>query len=532
MISKFIKDTLVSLLGDFDFEDFPCAITDRSGVIIKSNEVFKRYIFDEIGVKLGEIAEMRTIDGTAICSAKGRKWVVKYKKIIRDRYQIILIPKIAEFPEISGIVELPMIFIDQEGIIRYCNKLAIDKFRFRTKDYLSKYCGEFSPSILSANLNLDLDFSNNKCRVSFYKGPNDLWLLCIRDVKDSRSIDKSKDQLTFSIVHDFRNVLSIIDMNCEMFLEKGGKANEIQQIRETVKNSTKLIEQMLSASRTRVESCCLYDLLSSMYDILKKLAGDKISINLKLEEKLGRTMISELDLERVVLNMVINAKEAMNGVGSIEISLVKKYFGDAWSINGFQMTSSFYLLLRFEDTGPGISPENQRRIFEPMFTTKQNGTGLGLSTVMSILRDGAGGIEVFSKIGKGSRFDLYMPLIQGAQKADTRKRILLVEDNRQFLDMCSSILHREGYEVKKFADAESAIDYLKKNPVDLLITDANLPGISGADLAYRAQVDKILVISGYEESLLRKKFPIGSNFMLKPIRMDELKEKVNSILFN
>ena len=96
--------------------------------------------------------------------------------------------------------------------------------------------------------------------------------------------------------------------------------------------------------------------------------------------------------------------------------------------------------------------------------------------------------------------------------------------------MCSSILHREGYEVKKFLDAENALNYLKKNAIDLLITDANLPGISGADLAYRAQVDRILVISGYEESILRKKFPANAEFMLKPIRMDELREKVKLVL--
>ena len=123
-----------------------------------------------------------------------------------------------------------------------------------------------------------------------------------------------------------------------------------------------------------------------------------------------------------------------------------------------------------------------------------------------------------------------MPLIQNAGQQKTKKRILMVEDNRQFLDMCSTILHKDGYEVKKFLNAEDALLFLKKNPIDLLITDANLPGASGADLAHRAQIGKVLVISGYDESLLRKKFPPGTIFMAKPIRMEDLREKTRTLL--
>ena len=530
MITGFIKNAIVNLIGDFDFEDFPCATTDRAGAIIKSNEPFKRYISDELGLRLGELTEIRGVDGVAFCIVKGRTWIIKHKKVFRDRYQILLLPKISEFPEISDILELPMLFIDSEGIIRYRNKLAFEKFRFRARDYFSKYCMEFSLSMLSSGLNLDLDFSNNKCRVSFYRGLNNLWLVCIRDAKDSRSLDKSKDQRTLSIVHDFRNILSLIDMNCQMFQESGGKSKEVEQIRDTIKNSSKMIQDILQVNRSKVESCCISNLLFSMEKIIKKLLGEKINLSLNLEETLGQTMISEVDLERMILNLVLNAKDAMNEVGSLEISLLKRHFPDSWSMNGFQMLAGFYLLLRFEDTGIGISPENQRRIFQPMFTTKENGSGLGLSTIASILKDIGGAIEVFSKPEKGSRFDLYMPLTESLEETVSKKRILLVEDNRQFLDMCSSILHREGYEVKKFLDAENALNYLKKNAIDLLITDANLPGISGADLAYRAQVDRILVISGYEESILRKKFPANAEFMLKPIRMDELREKVKLVL--
>lgn len=531
MITKFIKDAILNLFGDFEFDDFPCAVTNKAGIISKSNEVFRRYISDEIGIRLGDVSEIRSTDGVAFCVVNGRKWVIKHKKILRDQYQLVLLPQISDFPEVSDILELPMLFIDGEGVIRYRNKLAKEKFRFRVKDYFSKYSSDFSPTMLSNGLNLDLYICNNKCRVSFYKGLSGLWLACIRDAKDSRSLDKSKDQLTFSIVHDFRNILSLIDMNCQLFQESGGKSKEIEQIRDTIANSSKLIQSILDVNRSQIESCCVYDLLVSMENVIQKLLGERINLSMNLEDDISRTMISEVDLERIILNLVLNAKDAMNEVGSLEIKLFKKYFSDSWGVNGFQMLSGSYLVLRFEDTGIGILPENQRRIFEPMFTTKQDGNGLGLSTVMSILRDARGGIEVFSKPDKGSRFDLYMPITETSQKTGAlKKRILLVEDSRQFLDMCSSILHREGYEVKKFLDAETALVYLKKNAVDLLVTDANLPGISGAELASRAQIDKILVVSGYDESLLRKKFPPNAEFLLKPIRMEELREKVKMLL--
>ena len=207
-------------------------------------------------------------------------------------------------------------------------------------------------------------------------------------------------------------------------------------------------------------------------------------------------------------------------------------------------------MMSFTDSGMGINKEITHKVITPFFTTKRNGNGLGLSTISSMLRDISGGMNIFSRPGYGTRFDIFMPIVQAGTKLKSNKdsqndtsktyskrsgTIVMIEDNHDVLEICSLVLEKEGYDLRKYSNAEEAlIDLQNREKLDLLVTDANLPGMNGAELVRQAKkyccINNVLVISGYEASLLKDKFPNGTHFMTKPIPISEFRKKVHNLI--
>ncbi len=212
------------------------------------------------------------------------------------------------------------------------------------------------------------------------------------------------------------------------------------------------------------------------------------------------------------------------------------------------MRPGFYVVLRFEDTGCGICNDDLTKIFTPFYTTKTNGNGIGLSTIASLLKDISGNIECKSEVNIGTIFDIYFPIIQATnvtsdaaltnnkQSLLLNKRIILVEDSHDVRDMLTLILKRAGYNILSFGTAEEAISYISTNPIDLVITDANLPNKNGGCVASIAKKNnpnvKIIVISGFDKKRLSQIFPVDSIFISKPIQTQYFLQLVSETLNN
>ena len=286
--------------------------------------------------------------------------------------------------------------------------------------------------------------------------------------------------------------------------------------------------------------------LISLTKIIDKITGSAIKVIYDIKETMGKVSLSQSDLERIILNVVMNAKDSIKAYGTITISLYKRYFDEPWSTNGCYLRKGFYLVLRISDTGCGIQYENQEKVFTPFFTTKKNGNGLGLSTILSMLKDNGAGINLLSTPLKGTCILIYMPIMQGVftEEVQTNEvqeeikplqaKVILVEDNPDVAKICKIALEKDGYQVLAFHSGEEAIKTLETTDIDLLITDANLPGINGAELVTKCidRIPRLLVISGYDKSILSDLFPSKAEFLPKPISLFKFREKVYKMLLD
>jgi PAS domain S-box-containing protein len=363
-------------------------------------------------------------------------------------------------------------------------------------------------------------------------------------------------RLAGGIAHDFNNVLSVIlsysDMLCSD-VEDPVRA-DIEQIRRAAIRASELTRQLLAFSRQQVlepRVLSINDSVSQMEKILRHLLGADIALSLVLEPKLWNVMADPSQIEQIVMNLAVNARDAMPQGGTLTIETSNVTLDERDAARHHEATPGTYVMLTVSDSGIGMDRATQSRIFEPFFTTKPKGkgTGLGLATVFGIVKQSRGHVSVQSELGQGTSFKLHFPqvsedaptsqhrTVEVTQLAGT-ETILLVEDDDQVRGAAMAILRRNGYEVLEAKNAGEGLLLCERvpNPIHLLITDVVLPMMSGTQLAHRLVGSrpnmKVLCMSGYNDDTMLTMDFIDSRLALlpKPITPESLLLKVRQVL--
>jgi len=364
-------------------------------------------------------------------------------------------------------------------------------------------------------------------------------------------------QLTGGIAHDFNNLLTVISGNLDLIEHRIGADPGLQRLVAAAQFATerggRLTEHLLAFSRRkrlRPEMVDLRDLVRSIEGLLKRAAGEAIEVEVAATAALWRCEIDPPQLETALLNLALNARDAMPGGGKLTIDM-RNVVVDGESALAAQIAAGPYVKLTVSDTGAGMPAEIIPRVFEPFFTTKEvgKGTGLGLSMVYGFIKQSRGHVAIESAVGAGTKVILYLPKSPrspGAEReVEERRReqpkgtesVLVVEDDAAVLDVVSTMLTDLGYDVVRAAAAGEALDLLEQCPeIDLLLTDVVMPGgMSGIELARKARSLRprlnVLLMSGYaEDELLEHEAHNEFAILGKPLRQEVLARLIRSVL--
>jgi two-component system, cell cycle sensor histidine kinase and response regulator CckA len=364
-------------------------------------------------------------------------------------------------------------------------------------------------------------------------------------------------RLAGGVAHDFNNLLMVISGYSEVLLGSTERDSflypKIEAIQQAADRAGNLTRQLLAFSRKQMLELRVVDvnvIVADMERLLRPLIGENIALDSRLALDLGRTRADAGQLEQVIMNLVVNAKDAMPRGGKITIRTANENLTDITRQENLYMIAGPYVVLSISDTGGGMDRETQSRIFEPFFTTKEKGkgTGLGLSTVYGIVKQSGGYILAQSELGQGTTFRIYLPRVEDAleplvparpmQTVGGSETVLLVEDESSVRQLVRETLEAGGYKLLEAEDGETALRIAAGNdgPIDILITDVVMPGISGQELSRQLCLAdpglKVLYLSGYTEDsiILDGALETGTAFLQKPFTLQTLSRKVREVL--
>lgn len=369
---------------------------------------------------------------------------------------------------------------------------------------------------------------------------------------------ESLGRLAGGVAHDFNNLLTVINGYSDLLLKLWKAPDPLrfyaEEIRTAGGRAASLTKQLLAFSRKQVIEPGVVDLNATIREsapMLQRLIGEDVALVTRLDDSLGRVMADPDQMHQVIMNLAVNARDAMPDGGKLEIETGNADLAaDGGSAGHPDAVPGRYVLMAVTDTGHGIDDAIRQHIFEPFFTTKEEGkgTGLGLSTVYGIVRQSGGWIEVRSEVGVGSSFQVYLPRVDAAPAEapspacaaadEGSETILLVEDQAAVRALIKSVLEQSGYHVLEAGDGDEAMAVAGRFPGDihLLVSDVVLPGMNGKELSECLQTTrsnlKVLFISGYTANVvLNAGAPVGGvEFLRKPFTPDELAAKVRQVL--
>jgi len=363
-------------------------------------------------------------------------------------------------------------------------------------------------------------------------------------------------RLAGGVAHDFNNLLTVMTGHAEMALMQLRKDDplrpEVEEIEKTAQRAANLTRQLLAFSRRQVMAPVVLDvneIVFSMNRMLRRIIGENIHLETSPAEHLWNVKADPGQIEQVIANLAVNARDAMPGGGSLAIETANVTLDEEFTKCYPEAAVGPHVLLSVTDTGIGMSPEIQARIFEPFFTTKPmgEGTGLGLATVYGIVTQSGGHILVHSAVGHGTTFSIYLPIaleepgnapvrIAASRRLKGTESILLVEDSGTVRKMLTRVLEQYGYRVTAASSAEDAQEICRKVPAaSLVLTDVVLPGINGVDLAnwIRRQWPsaRILLMSGYTaDAIPSTAADLGLDLLQKPFGPVQLITKIRETL--
>jgi two-component system cell cycle sensor histidine kinase/response regulator CckA len=365
-------------------------------------------------------------------------------------------------------------------------------------------------------------------------------------------------RLSGGIAHDFNNLLGVILGYIQVIKRSLVPGNSLYEYAEEVEKASQravsLTRQLLAFSRQQVLEPVILNLntlVADMEKMLPRLIGEDIDLNLILDPALGQVKADPGQLEQVLMNLAVNARDAMPDGGRLTIQTADAEIDAAYAQEHPGSVPGRYVMLAVTDTGTGMDPETQAQIFEPFYTTKgrDKGTGLGLATVYGVVKQSNGYITVDSEKGKGSSFTIYLPRVEQHVKTPSKsgpepltvrgsETILLVEDAEPLRVLAQLFLKENGYRVLTAADGSEAqqVAAVTSGPIHLLLTDVVMPGINGRVLAERLAPNhpgmKVLYMSGYTDSFIAGHGVLepGAHLLRKPFTEDVLVRKVRELL--
>ncbi|HKO51579.1 MAG TPA: ATP-binding protein [Polyangiaceae bacterium] len=363
--------------------------------------------------------------------------------------------------------------------------------------------------------------------------------------------------LAGGVAHDFNNLLSVILCYGELAVARLSPEQplcaDIQEMIKAATRAAELTRQLLMFSRQQVlepKVLDLNELLTSMEKMLRRILGADVDLLARPAATLARVRVDPSSLEQVIMNLVVNARDAMPTGGKLTMETADVFLDEDYAKRHLGVTPGPHVMLAISDTGRGIDKLTQSRVFEPFFTTKEKGkgTGLGLSTVFGIVKQSGGSIWLYSELGRGTTFKVYLPSVDRPKDSllpveapgilRGSETILLIEDDEQVRAVTGSILRNCGYQV---IEARSAADALLSSeelfaPIDLLLADVIMPELSGPELARllapsRPEM-KVLFMSGYTDASIVRHGMLSASmsFLAKPITVATLTVKVREVL--
>ena len=390
-------------------------------------------------------------------------------------------------------------------------------------------------------------------------------LVLAHDVTERRRLEERLTQaekmeaigrLAGGVAHDFNNLLTVISGYAEILLARPDMQgrDQIGEIAHAAEQASALTRQLLAFSRRQVlhpQVLDLNEIVAGMEPMVRRIIGDDVSVGVRLASGLTPVEADRAQLERVILNLAANARDAMPHGGRLTIETADVDLDEEYTSTRGEGTAGANVLLAVSDTGVGMSEDVQRHLFEPFFTTKAPGagTGLGLATVFGVVKQSGGSIYVYSEEGRGTTFKIYLPAAvpDPAQAAtggpDTAaergtETIMIVEDDVRVRDLVRLMLESKGYEVLTAGGADEAMQLCaeRSGAVDLLLTDVIMPGVNGRVLAeHLAAISpamRILFMSGYSDEAVYLHGEISPNaaFIEKPFTDRTLARKVREVL--
>ena len=501
-----------------------------------------------------------------------------------------------------------------EKIVKYFNDDAKNKIQKIFDEYLKNnsqnYDFETTLNISGGDKNIHVYIAPMTSHHSGHIDEIEGAILYLLDITNKRNLEmqvaqaqkmQAFGQLAGGVAHDFNNLLTAVIGYCDLLIQRHGVGDpsfsDLVQLKQNANRAAGVARQLLAISRKQPLNPKIIDVTEAITEIdhlLSRITGEQIKLQINYGTDLGYIRVDPVQFSQVMINLVINAKDAMNGKGNLSISTRLEYLTEAYQFGEDVIKPGDFVVIGVTDTGCGIPSENINRIFEPFFSTKKNvvgsGTGLGLAMVYGIVRQTEGFIKVHSEVGKGTTFEIYLPAYENdieeniketdkneiirdkkgkatlmatpnsislnrddkvilgmnVSRFDSQRKIsqnfgdikiLFVEDEDAVRAVGARGLRQKGFDVTDCISAENALEHIDNNEkFDMLITDMMMPGMSGADLAkiIHSRYPEMIIIlaSGYSEEIARKELAGSSefNFMSKPYSIGDLYNKVMEVL--
>jgi len=360
-------------------------------------------------------------------------------------------------------------------------------------------------------------------------------------------------RLAGGVAHDFNNLLTVISGYAAILRKDPSATQPLDEIEHAAEQASALTRQLLAFSRRQVlrpQVVDVNDIVGGMEAMLERIIGDDVHVTVQLADGIAPVKADRAQIERVVLNLAANARDAMPRGGRLTIETANVELDEGYVASHGDVTPGPHVLLAISDSGVGMSDDVRKRLFEPFFTTKSGGggTGLGLATVFGVVKQSGGSIFVYSEEGRGSTFKIYLPVSSHpvpapdpAGEPDCRRgteTVVVVEDDASVRELVRVMLGRCGYEILSAPDADSAARLCSEHPggVDLLLTDVVMPDVGGRVLAERLTALfpglRVLFMSGYSDEAVFQHGIIRPDtaFIEKPFTQATLAGKVREVL--
>ncbi|WP_299477173.1 ATP-binding protein [Cypionkella sp.] len=578
-----------------DSLSLPMLTANKAGVVLFTNDAMRRLlggrpkrldrVFTSTTLHSGEEVEVSAATGPV-------RAILAEVEGVGERREIYLLP-VARHPNDESMsadfehVPVALLKFEVNGALRQANKAARDLLHLDgapemlhdlfeglgrpVGDWLSDVANERIPGgaevLCASRLGGEVFLQVTLRRIVDLGRPGVLAVL--QDATELKTLEaqfvqsqkmQAIGQLAGGVAHDFNNLLTAISGHCDLLLLRHSSSDseyaDLIQIHQNANRAAALVGQLLAFSRKQTlkpERIELQDVLSELAHLLNRLVGERVRLRLGHAADLGPIRADKRQLEQVIMNLVVNARDAMPDGGTIRIETEALTLRDEMRRDRAVVPAGEYALIRVSDSGVGIPPERLQKIFEPFFTTKRvgEGTGLGLSTAYGIVKQSGGFIFVDSTEGEGSVFQLYFPIFVGAAQAEVlapvQKKVvlrqgegvvLLVEDEAPVRAFASRALRMRGYTVLEAENGEDALKQLEDPTleVDIFVTDVVMPGMDGPSWvrqALRARPNvRVIFVSGYaEEAVLEGQARIpNSTFLPKPFSLSDLTATVQGQL--